>query len=40
MGSRKIFDIGCAEARRRVVDPNGAFEAKLEARPAKRAIAT
>ena len=29
MGSRKIFDIGCAEARRRVVDPNGAFEAKL-----------
>ena len=29
MGSGKILDIGCAEASRRVVDTNGAFEAKL-----------
>ena len=29
MGSGKILDIGCAEASRRVVDANGAFEAKL-----------
>ena len=28
MGPGKILDIGCAEASRRVVDMNGAFEAK------------
>ena len=29
IGSGKIRDIGCAEAGRRVVEANGAFEAKL-----------
>ena len=29
IGPRKILDIGRAEAGRRVVDTNGAFEAKL-----------
>ena len=32
MGPGKILDIGCAEASRRVVDMNGAFEAKLGGR--------
>ena len=30
MGAGKILDIGCAEAGRRMVDMNGAFEAKLQ----------
>jgi hypothetical protein len=29
MGAGKILDIGCSEAGRRVVEMNGAFEAKL-----------